>query len=301
MDILLVLAGLAGITLLALMAWLVRAVRGKQWVPALVLTGGVGVVAGLGLVFLLPLYLDQHLPDRSLEPLPQTAIKVDGSNLEAVFSGRAHRGTLFDAERETWVWFEENHASDGTISGLGGSLTGPETWSWNGTWGVEEEELCRTYGERFHCGHVFVLDDDYVETDHKDRIDMRFQVLPDAQYISGSARRLDGNDIQKELVGEAILGDLMIYQSDPAFHAHFQGNEANLFVQRGNGHEHYNRYEEGTYGLNGDQLCLTESFDLPHQCLSVYAVGERYAFARDDGRIVLSGTLDADSEDTAQD
>lgn len=301
MDIILVLVGLAGITLLALMAWLFRAVRARQWISALGLAGGVGAIAGLSFIILLPLYLDSHLPDTSLEPLPQSAIKIEADGLQAVFDGKAHRGTLYDPERETWIWYEENHASDGTIAGLGGLLTGPETWSWSGIWAVENKEICRTYGERFHCGHVFLTDDGYVETDHTDRVDMQFLVLPDAQYVTGSARHLGQNDIRSELIGQALLGDLLVYQSDPAFHAHFQDNEANLFVQRGVGHAHYNRYEEGTYKLQGDQLCLIKTFDLPHQCLSVYHLGDEYAFARDDGRIILGGTLDADSADTAQD
>jgi hypothetical protein len=296
MDIILVLVGLAGIMLLALMAWLVRAVRSRQWMSALGLAGGVGAIAGLSLIILLPLYLDSHLPDSALEPLPQSAVKIEAEGLQAVFQGKAHRGILYDLERKTWIWYEENHADDGTIAGLGGLLTGPETWSWSGIWAVEGQEICRTYGERFHCGHVFLTDDGYVETDHDGRVDMQFQVLPDAQYVTGTARLLDQNDIRNELIGQALL----VYQSDPAFHAHFQGNEANLFVQRGIGHAHYNRYEEGTYGLEGDQLCLMQTFDLPSQCLSVYHLGDEYAFARNDGRIVLGGTLDAVSQDTAQ-
>lgn len=301
MDVILVLAVLAGITLLALIAWLVRAVRARQWMSAISLAGAVCMIAGLSFILLLPLYLNSHLPDTSLEPLPEAAVKVDPQGLQRVFEGRAHRGTLYDTERQAWIWYEENHAADGTTSGLGGSLTGPETWSWSGIWAVEDQEVCRTFGEHIQCGQIFLIGDLYVETDHVDRIDMQFLVLPDAQYITSDARRLNAQDVQQELVGEALLGDLLIYQSDPAFHAYLQGNEDSLFVQRGTGHEHYSRYEEGTYGLEGDQLCLTQAFDLPRQCLSVYDIGEGYAFARDDGRIVLSGTLDADFENTAKD
>ena len=78
MDVILVLVVLAGITLLALMAWLDRSVRGLQWPSAIAPNGAVGVIAGSSFILLLPLYLDSHLPDRSLEPLPDTPVKVDG-------------------------------------------------------------------------------------------------------------------------------------------------------------------------------------------------------------------------------
>ena len=134
-----------------------------------------------------------------------------------------------------------------------------------------------------------------------ERVDMRFRVLPQARYITADHRRLDSGDVENELLGKALLGDMLIYNTDPAFHAHFRNDENHVLVQRGTSHEHYQRFESGFYGLEDDRLCLLATFDLPRQCLAVYADQDRYAFARDDGRIVLSGTIDEEFDPYGQD
>ncbi|MBN36055.1 MAG: hypothetical protein CMM46_15025 [Rhodospirillaceae bacterium] len=88
------------------------------------------------------------------------------------------------------------------------------------------------------------------------------------------------------------MGELLLHDGNPVFHAHFRGSDDDLFVQRGQSHDHYADFEEGLWHLEGDRLCFSNAFDVIDGCFSLHRDGDIYVLGRDDGRIVWAGVHD---------
>jgi len=118
--------------------------------------------------------------------------------------------------------------------------------------------------------------------------------MPPSRFLNDTATRLSNVEIAAELVGHALYGEMLIHSGEPSFHAHFRSTGVDVFVQRGDNHETYPRFEEGSYRLENERLCVTAAFDLEDACFALQRDGDGYAMVRDDGRVIWTDVLDDD-------
>jgi len=62
-------------------------------------------------------FLKDIADSQQLEALPDEAEQVAGTSLQELFSGRTHRGEVYDEGAEQWALYEEEHHADGSITG----------------------------------------------------------------------------------------------------------------------------------------------------------------------------------------
>ena len=91
--------------------------------------------------------------ERELGP---DAVLLTGDDLAVAVTGVTAEGWSFDGE--TWFYFSEYYAPDGSIVGSGGPDEGSDAWAWEGHWRAESEQACYEYPalDKEACRQIYV-------------------------------------------------------------------------------------------------------------------------------------------------
>lgn len=167
-----------GAAILGLVVATVKVALRRQW--AMAVTVGVPAV-GLAVLYLMlagtPLWT-VLFGDPSLDDLPDNAVMVTASELEALFSDQTHSGKYY--EKRTWFLYSESYSPEGQIKGSGGPPANSDAWKWSGRWKIEGETICRDFNKGYTCEPIYRVGAVYKQTDDRDKVDREFTIDMDS-------------------------------------------------------------------------------------------------------------------------